>query len=377
MSLSPIYNRYVPTISFDTLVYAAPMRALGDDFYFTYEGPSQFLEQIASAVGPLGDILPIDPPSANASWTSASNGPAIRCDPLPVGERHTQIDQNIMDYINSSDHCARASAYITWVGDLPYSRDFSVTALNDTEATFVPSGQTLSYTHPEFYVAVLPVLMTQGIFHVCEFGFHEDPANPQDVYDFNVTMLQCQLVNSTYHVSFDYVNGNQTVRIDVPLTPEEKFMTTIDRVAGPVNESCVFLHTGHYHEPGGYAVPNDCIIEKSLPQQQLAYQSILDAFFSIVSGPIDQYPTIVGNVISTTLLETEELSFATDFSRALQRSDGTWWNLQASLVASNQTDIAGIIITPDPAETRLPLARGLEEMFQNFTVSLLSSSAFR
>jgi hypothetical protein len=72
MEPQPTHGYYVPTINFDTLSYVAGLGTIGHARWnpqdFTYEGPSQALKRITTAVGALGAVLPIDPPSSNSSW---------------------------------------------------------------------------------------------------------------------------------------------------------------------------------------------------------------------------------------------------------------------------------------------------------------------
>lgn len=68
----PTYDRYVPTINFDSLSYVSELGIPVNNRYspeqFLYQGPSQALKRIAAAIGALGSVLPIDPPFGNASW---------------------------------------------------------------------------------------------------------------------------------------------------------------------------------------------------------------------------------------------------------------------------------------------------------------------
>jgi hypothetical protein len=90
MEPQPIHKYYVPTINFDTLSYVAGLSATGSGRYYpqklTYEGPSQALQRMTTAVDILGNILPIDPPSSNSSWDTEFRGPAIRCDPFSASD---------------------------------------------------------------------------------------------------------------------------------------------------------------------------------------------------------------------------------------------------------------------------------------------------
>jgi hypothetical protein len=246
MEPQPTPGYYVPTINFDTLSYVAGLGTAGNGRYdpqkFTYEGPSQALKRMTVAVGALGTVLPIDPPSSNSSWTTEFHGPAIRCETLPASEIKA-VEQNIREYIEYGSVCWNAPGYITWIGDLPYisslPMDDNGSAIADAEPVVQPNGQPLSDANATFRLAVLPQLLT--VYQMSDGQVHS-ACSPG--YDFlksygNDTslMLQCQLVNSTYNVAFDYVNGNQTVTIQVPQTIPEGTVAAISTITGPTNEA--------------------------------------------------------------------------------------------------------------------------------------------
>ena len=76
----PFSMRQVPQLDFTTLNYAAPLQysiSNGNLTDWAWKGPSQPVQHIALAVMELGQILPITPPAANASWTVDFWGPAL------------------------------------------------------------------------------------------------------------------------------------------------------------------------------------------------------------------------------------------------------------------------------------------------------------
>lgn len=138
MEPQPIRDYYVPTINFDTLSYVAGIGAVGSSRWnlqeLKYEGPSQALQKLTTAVGTLGTVLPIDPPASSSSWKTEFRGPAIRCDPFSASESDA-VEQNIREYIESGGYvdskvsdsvCYAAPGYITWFGDLPYTSTFPI-----------------------------------------------------------------------------------------------------------------------------------------------------------------------------------------------------------------------------------------------------------
>jgi hypothetical protein len=411
MEPQPTPGYYVPTINFDTLSYVAGLGTAGKGRYdpqkFTYEGPSQALKRMTVAVGALGTVLPIDPPSSNSSWTTEFHGPAIRCETLPASEIKA-VEQNIRGYIEYGSVCWNAPGYITWIGDLPYisslPMDDNGSAVVDAEPVVQPNGQPLSDANGTFRLAVLPQLLT--VYQMSDGQVHSACSPGYDFLDSygNDTslMLQCQLVNSTYNVAFDYVNGNQTVTIQVPQTiPEgtvaaistitgptnetsqiipEDTVAAISTITGPTNKTCVGFHAGYLLKQPATPIenpdwPERCDFDQGLARQ-LAYRSILDAFFNVISGPVALDQSSAGNILATTLLRTRELNFLTNYARAMSDPLQTWKNAQSGLFAAGRADLAGLIV-PEPENKRPALARELEVMFQNLTVSLMSSTVFQ
>lgn len=375
----PVQHRLVPTISFESLAYAARMSkvatsGLNNMQNFRYVGPSQALKRIATAVGAQGAVLPINPPSANATWSSYFSGPALRCGPIPSAEQDA-IYRNILEYTNdTSDNCFEAGGYYTWYANLPYDRAGGLSS---------PMGETdrsIALENATFHVAVLPALVSYletAPVQPCgrpNISLASLPANLLD----NSTLLQCQLVNTTYQADFKYTDGNQTVVVNAPPTSVDTRVERLVDVHGPSeNEnSCAELHGYSRRTNFSTQVFEPCRIEPEV-LQRIAYQSMLEAFFGVISGPVNRLENdYKGNILSTTLLETLELDYLTDYAHvhALRASYDT--NLHKVISDSGRADIAGLS-KPDPTAERLSLADGLEQMFQNLTLSLMSSTVFQ
>lgn len=197
-------------------------------------------------------------------------------------------------------------------------------------------------------------------------------------------MLECQLVNTTYKTTFDYVNGNQTVRIDNIRTPDEQKVEAVDSIIGPTNSTCVGLHGGYLlnataqtdTRPEMFDWTERCDFDPYLARR-LAYQSIMDAFYTAISGPVALDQSTAGNVIATTLLGTQEPSFLTNYARVVETNASVAWNnAQVALLDLDLGDFAGLTV-PGPVEKLPSLAQEMERMFQNLTVSLMSSPEFQ
>jgi hypothetical protein len=342
---------------------------------FRYRGPSQALKRIATAVSAQGAVLPINPPSANATWSSSFRGPALRCDPIPLAE-HDAIYQNILEYTNdTTENCQDAGGYVTWRAELPYKRQGSRLPMGETTHPFSTGNAT-------FHVAVLPALASYlhtTIPALCNQNQNISLASlPPNLLN-NSTLLQCRLVNTTYHAEFNYTNGNQTVSVDAPRAHLDTAAERLVDAYGPSTDenSCAELHGSTIDailSPKNY---EPCRIQSQV-LQRVAYQSIMEAFFNVVSGPVSRGDFgFKGNILSTTILETSELAHLTDYARAHEpQVYGVQQNLQIALGDAGRADIAGLS-EPVTTAKRLSLADGLEQMFQNLTVSLMSSPVFQ
>jgi hypothetical protein len=384
MEPQPIHKYYVPTINFDTRSYVAGLSAAGSGRYYpqklTYEGPSQALQRMTTALGTLGNILPIDPPSSNSSWDTEFRGPAIRCDPFSASDS-SAIEQNIREYIKSGSVCLYAPGYITWFGDLP--SDENGRTISDAEPVVEPNGQLSSDGDARFRLALLPTLLTVvdmstgQVASACASNFDNVLGS---VNNDTSLMLQCRLVEATYHVSFEYVNGNQTVAIEVPRTTQDEPVTAINTITGPTNETCVGFHAGYLLKQTNPPTPDPdwperCDFDPGLARQ-LAYKSMLDAFFNLIGGIVALDQSSAGTILATTLVRSRELHFLTNYARTMENPWPDGQNAQSGLFKAGRTDVAGLTI-PEPMETRPALATELEVMFQNLTVSLMSSTTFQ
>lgn len=286
-----------------------------------------------------------------------------------------------MEYLRpSGGNCYDPSGYITWFGSLPY---INRSGGYDPSAAVISSAAHTNATAASFRVAVILSLLnsvqmsTRIVNTACSSNFGDDldaPLGFDPASEESATMLECQLVNTTYTTAFDYVSGNQTVRIDKPRNDDEKKIAAVDSITGPTNSTCVGLHGGYLLDttaqtdtrPEMYDWPERCDFDPYLARQ-LAYQSIMDAF----------YTAIAGNVDATTLLGSRELHFLTNYTRIVETNASVMWNnAQVALFDLGLADLAGLTV-PGLVDQLPPLAQEMEHMFRNLTVSLMSSPAFQ
>lgn len=192
----------------------------------------------------------------------------------------------------------------------------------------------------------------------------------------NAVALQCGLHNASYSAEFSYRNGNQDVQVS-----RLELLNAVHSVQDILPRS--IINYGSDGQPieddqGRYQV-NTTIIET------LAYQSIMEAFGKLIIGQIStkggqinsgglvensKYPT---TVMSTALANTNELAFLKNYDL-----DGSAPSLQSLLNGNSQYDGHTIndpsTLQLNTSTTNAALLSALETMFQNITLSLLSSS---
>jgi hypothetical protein len=296
---------------------------------------------------------------------------------------HEPIYKNILEYTNATmDNCLNAGGYLTWYAGMPYvwrgggGGGAPARAMAETPR----SKEDVNAT---FRVAVLPGLAsyldTSEIPGPCRNVQNISLASLPPNLMNSSTLLQCRLVNTTYHVDFEYTDGNQTIVVNAPRTPSDTVVERLVHMYGPleVEDACAALQPYDTSSRTPAADVRPCRIDTEA-LQRVAYQSILDSFFGVIGGPVSRREFgFRGNILSTTLLEMPELGFLTDYARAHEHlGGGEETNLHIEMGDSGRADIAGLI-EPDDTVERMTLAGGLEQMFLNLTVSLMSSPTFQ
>jgi hypothetical protein len=102
----------------------------------------------------------------------------------------------------------------------------------------------------------------------------------------------------------------------------------------------------------------------------------LDAFLDIVGGSVGLLGpdmTVDSRIVETVLANTHELKFLTDYEFQLSKNSKP--TLQMAFRDSDHADIAGFL-SPTATDPSYKLARGLEMLSQNLTVSLMGSPYF-
>ncbi|RMJ15143.1 hypothetical protein CDV36_005153 [Fusarium kuroshium] len=293
--------RMMPTNHYQSMILAScrndpdQKNCSSDLSSYLYNGPSDAVSRVVAAAAAEGNILAVDAPASNSSWSLEFLAPTLRCDEV-TGDTRRLIEENIANFTDR--YCEEAPGYVAWT-----------------------------------------------------------PA-----------ILRCHIHNSTYETRFNLTNGNQDVKVKVK-DVEEKPLDVITGVwaSNPLsnNTECTPLN-----------MDTECALEPSL-LRHLSYQALMDAFSEILVGSLairrrkdDDSVVFHGNtsIQSTVLTNTPELQVL----RNLTLLSKDWAMLQIEEPKANEWAYKGLWNGPGEQRTT-PLREALEELFQNITISLMSS----
>lgn len=346
---------------------------------YLYHGPSDAVKKVVAATAAEGAIIPVDPPASNSSWNLEFAAPVLRCHEVE-GETRRQIELNFANY--SSQNCLEAPGYVAWTpfnkksesllpfhylpnskrmaysGGTPYKRE-------GRAAWDVLTNASANSYDLSFFMAVVPramSLVSEGPYKT-RFPCQSD--RDEEMFDSSASVLRCNLHNATYDVDFRFTNGVQKVELRVKDVGEHPLdvLTSVWGINPDLdNASCTSLN-----------MDRDCTFDVSV-LRHLSYQAVMDAFTEMLVGYVtllmrpDHSYGLEGNstVRNTVLATVPELGFLRDISGL---SDG-WALLQNQGVGH---DLYRGLWNGLEEQRTTPLNKTLEELFQNITISLMSS----
>ncbi|KAL9632579.1 MAG: hypothetical protein Q9204_003730 [Flavoplaca sp. TL-2023a] len=191
----------------------------------------------------------------------------------------------------------------------------------------------------------------------------------------DATLLQCDLVNTSYLSEFQYTNGQQ----DIQLRPNKMHGSLVvngsAQFYGPTEHSPEVTDCGSLRvvppanasdDPGAPDVWKDCGYDSSA-LNLLSYQGIMAAFNQMILGSVqrnyDGGTDTNTTIMRTVLANTEELAFMRDWSTSHAHGDTA-----NTLQGSTGEELLG---------ARGALKSTLEELFLNYTISLLAEPYFQ
>lgn len=355
---------------------------------YTYNGPSDALRRVTSATAAQGIILPVIAPAANSSWTLKFPGPFMKCSNIE-GQARSLLEENIANFTLAN--CDAAPGYLAWTPPVALKDDDDTGSvlpfrmgLNGSYAvnTAPPTSRKKGYT-ATLLMAAMPQVMQfigngEGIMTraACDIakGNGTDEEKRSRVLGLNSTLLRCDLFNSTYQTDFKFVNGIQ--HVDVQVTDvKDKPVSTLDEVRA-------LLREGIKLEPCDVlnAAGTTCTFDESM-LRVLSYQAVMDALTELLVGQVSavQDPDTSAymfesntSIASTVLTETEELGFLADH---VKLASVNWPTLQNLVVSWDDSLYNGLATAPP--RMNISLKDTLENLFQNLTISLMSSPALQ
>ena len=350
--------------------------------YF-YTGPSRAVKNVAQAVAAEGSILSLTPPDPNTRWSLEFPGPALRCSNMSDSLRFS-VQSNILKAMHPDKSSCQAFGFLAWTPAWTANGTLQtppVPFTKQTNGSYTLNSGTLNSGYASapaaVYLAAFPNMMASysygyhGLLEACQHGM-DNPSSRQGFFA-NSTMIQCELYNATYSTTFEFQNGEQN--IDITSNTHDDPLTTVYGTFGPpshpspgskaASPSCNTL---------SYNSTERCSFNQTLVSM-LCYQAILEAFNGLFVGSVyavlDSFaPQISTGVHDTILVDTPELKYLTESIVTGSQTDEI--NLQESVMASNGTLFQGLLSNTSTV-LRKSVAQVMEEMFQNITVSMMSS----
>lgn len=380
----------VPSLDFASLQFTDGMITRVSPGFLTgyiYRGPSRDAEIVATNFMGRGDFLTIPPPHLNASWEIAFPGPYLNCSMMDETHRR-EIYENIAAVL-TGQACILGDRYLylSWYGDLPFDQDAvpdsDYPGLNATYKftdyqTMIDSLDTLTLSFATIPPRIFAENLHCGISGRSMFNYTSEMAANYTEATISAlqeegNVLQCKMSNSTYKANFTYVNGQQSIHLDVqPSDQEIPKVVTIYQGIEPF-QKCFALNIN--------GISGNCSFDP-FAFQVTSYQSIMLAFASVFYGTI-YLPSSGGiektsNVQVTSLVNTTELDFLNPRStKYLGELTGVVETPTFSIgdeLARLGLSVGGIKkeASPTPNDT---LNNKLEDVFQKYVVSLMGSDS--
>ena len=357
---APSSLQTVPSLAFDSLQFVDDMPSMPDGIEdtlrFAYTLPAPEVIEVVKAVAATGAILPITPPSANASWAIDFDGPALKCSNISEPLRST-IQSNIMTAMNATSDSSQCVAYgyVSWLEDMPFKSS------NGSQYVFNQRIFQGSSMPAILYLAAFPEAMkvkshgTPPAACLQTTGLLLEP-------EAGAVMLQCELASSKYHAAFQYENGLPTINVSSDLQHDAPWQTV----------SYINCTTSGSND-------GSCDLDLAT-MRTLSYQAIMDAFTYLITGYVvasgdESIALIQSQVISTPLAGTKELQF---IGRPLLEQGNTALAkpLQENILNWAKTRDEGLVKTKSNAQA-ISLPDTIQQLFQNATISMMSQTQLR
>ena len=317
--------------------------------YFNYEGPSQLVQRIASATAAQGEILPITPPALNASWSLEFWGPSVHCNNVSDSQRTAVRTTTDYTYKPTMSDTLPLS-YFSWAVDesmLPFYSDSGTMMLNSNALSLLEPAAVFMAFDSDYELLPDGIMRNYSNASIQAYGGWSHILR-------NMTILRCDLFNSSYALDFQYTNGAQNIVVSKADTSQDT----------PIAAEANFYFPTGPHETWNATQCNQLDYPAPICFQQseakkASYQGIKDAFNMLLRGSIIMQSEVSDSFITQTVLtDTDELQF-------LSNQPAVSTTLGNSPAFQSRP-------TKPLLRSRGRLIDALERLFENITISMLS-----
>jgi hypothetical protein len=344
----PIAMTPVPQIDWMNQNFYRTLNYPGEKGLKIYAGPMYSIHRIVAATMSQGDFLAIRPPAFNSSWALNFWGPAIRCGEVSGPDR-TSISNNYGAYVQQQLKRGIPSIYLpsyfAWAnGLLPFEVFGSVSDMRidvgRPSKKLDPATLFIAYNYKWGFSTINDVDLTNNATVRALGGWTE-------IFR-NITLLGCDLYNSSYLLDLNYTNGVQETTITRPEAPSSDVSLSTDTQFYAPDD---MDQTWDWSCTSGSTDPHCFDATKA---KLMSYQAVNDAFnFYLVGQLTSRTWTGDSSVVRSVLTDTDELAFI--------RHSNVMFNLGA--FTGNTT------ARPLTSER---LRDSLERLYENVVVSILS-----
>ena len=356
----------MPRVDFASLKLASFGKS--ENGFFLYDSPQLDVQTIAQSASVGGDILSITPPFPNSSWHLDFDGPALDCHNIDQPSRN-EIIENVQLNNNCSD--GTVYGYLSWVRKaydwegqfhqmtvpdriVPFDKD---TGTLQT-ATLGPAYQ-YSYdaTAPlTLYVAVFPGMLKRTYVNMY---FDEDNCPQPSTFVANATIVECTLHNASYSGNFTFASGaQQAVNFR-----RNRYLNNV---------------TYLYKINSEYLNTAEAQMNVQSELMNLSYQAILDALGRVLVGAIGLAQSRVPGGVMSTPIVTHGLNMTDTTVMSTVIGSASELAFLSSYIQDNgPVDPVGGLSKTVRSIARKSLPEIIEEVFENITLSMMSSDALQ
>ncbi|BCR91321.1 uncharacterized protein ACHE_70164A [Aspergillus chevalieri] len=341
-----------------------------------YSDSTPEVQQIVYSTAMQKTVLPITPPFSNSSWVLDFSGPALGCEhaddklrrDVMENVRSTIINATFVD-VNKT-LLASSFGYLSWMpegygyGSLPFIQSYVDEGLyNELPGTvynMFPGKYDSQIMGPlQLYMVTLPHMLAQGDLSNADLNRTTEDA----------TFLTCTLYNASYTANFTYFNGQQNIQL-----------RKVERLNKVDYLSDMYTYSGSGDLAG---------IHNRTAMETFSYQSIMAQFGSLLTGNINKETYHVkdttrlggnGRTIHSTNSSSIRIDRTSVMTTGLSNTN-EFSTLRMAIYEDNHGDSLSNFwreqSTIQPNNTSIPLSDALEQLFQNITLSMMSSSVFQ